>query len=313
MAAEISIVIPTHSTRDLTLRCLSSVARADTTAQVIVVDDASSDDTVDAIGRRFPQVEILRNRECLGFSRSANRGLESASGDPLLLLNSDTEVTAPAIAAVRAAFDRQERLGVAGAQLHYPDQSPQWSAGLEPDAMWLFGQASGLPALLGRIPGYRLLKPAGRGARSEVDWVSGAAMAIRREAWETVGPFDEGYRFYCQDLDFCLAVKDAGWRIAVVDGFEVTHHHGATIAGSGGSAAPYHPELMWSDLVRFARRRGGEEAARKAAAALKAGARARLIGRRCSGFLQGKNRPATWEKDTAAFEAGLRALERIDL
>jgi len=308
----LSIVIPTHETRELTLRCLASVVLADTTAEIIVVDDASSDGTAEAIGRRFPQVEILSNKKCLGFSPSANRGLCQAHGDPLLLLNSDTEVTAPSIAAARAAFVRDEKLGVAGAELLYPDQSPQWSAGREPTPLWLFGQASGLPALLGRLPGYRLLKPPGLGADSEVDWVSGAAMAIRREVWQTVGPFDEGYRFYCQDLELCLAAKDAGWRVAVVSSFEVTHHHGATISAAGGSAAPYHPELMWTDLVRFARRRGGSEAARKAASSLRSGAKARLFGRRLAALLQGRDRPAAWQKDTEAFEAGLTALENLD-
>jgi GT2 family glycosyltransferase len=313
MSSNLSVVIPTHSTRELTLRCIASVLRADTSAEIIVVDDASTDDTVAAIGRRFPHVEVLLNESSLGFSRTANRGLKAAEGDTLLLLNSDTEVSAPALAAARTAFDRDPELGVAGAELRYPDQRPQWSAGREPTGLWLFGQASGLPALLGRIPGYRVLKPVGRGARSSVDWVSGAAMAIRREVWQNVGPFDEGYRFYCQDLEFCLAARDAGWEVAVVKDFEVTHHHGATISDAGGSAAPYHPELMWTDLVRFARRRGGDEAARKTKAALRAGAKARLLGRRLTGLIQGKNRPATWEKDTAAFEAGLRGLDEIEL
>jgi len=308
----LSIVIPTHSTRELTLRCLASVVRADTTAEIIVVDDASTDGTAEEIHRRFPQVEILTNERSLGFSRSANRGLRAAGGDPLLLLNSDTEVTAPAMAAARAAFDRDPKLGVAGAELLYPDQSPQWSAGREPTPMWLFGQASGLPALLGRIPGYRLFKPPGLGAASAVDWVSGAAMAIRREVWEQVGPFDEDYRFYCQDLDFCIAAKDAGWGIAIVAGFEVTHHHGATISAAGGSAAPYHPELMWTDLARFAHRRGGVEAARKTVSSLRSGARLRLLGRRITGALKGKRRPATWDRDTEAFKAGLAALEELE-
>jgi GT2 family glycosyltransferase len=141
--------------------------------------------------------------------------------------------------------------------------------------------------------------------------VSGAAFALRRAAWQRVGPFDESYRFYCQDLDLCLAAKDDGWKVAVIPGFVVTHHHGATISASGGAAAPYHPELMWSDLVRFAAKRGGPEAGRDAARALRRGARLRLLGRKIVGRTMGSGRPATWEKDNAAFAAGLAALERI--
>ena len=309
----LSVVIPTHSTREMTLRCLASVLGSATDLEVIVVDDASTDGTADAIASSFPQAQVLINTNRSGFSHSSNRGLAEAGGDVLLLLNSDTQISSPAVAAVRAAFTRKPRLGVAGAELRYPNGSRQWSAGREPTPFWLFGQASGLPALLGRIPGYRLIKPPGRTAGSEVDWVSGAAMAIRRETWQAVGPLDEGYRFYCQDLHLCAAARDAGWRVEVVPSFEVIHHHGATIAGVSGSAAPYHPELMWADLVRFSDWRGGPESARRAASALTSGARLRLLGRGLYGTFLGSLRPATWDRDTRAFEAGLAALKDLGL
>ena len=312
MAPSLSIVVPTHTTREMTLRCLTSAIQADREAEIIVVDDASTDGTAGAINRRFPQVRVLVNQVQSGFSRSANRGLAEAGNDVLLLLNSDTEISAPAVAAVRAAFARNPRLGVAGAELRYPDGSPQWSAGREPTPLWLFGQASGLPALLGGVPGYRLFKRPGRASGSPVDWVSGAAMAIRRDTWQAVGPLDEGYRFYCQDLHFCVAARNAGWQVVVVPAFEVVHHHGVTISGATGSAAPYHPELMWADLVRFAHWRGGPERARTAASAMRSGARLRLLGRRLYGAFLGTRRPATWDRDTRAFEAGLAALTELD-
>ena len=313
MASSLSVVIPTHSTREMTLRCVASVVRADRTAEVVVVDDASTDHTSEASARRFPQVHVLTNPDRSGFSRSCNSGLSRADGDILLLLNSDTEVSAPAIAAVRAAFDRSPELGVGGAELRYPDGSRQWSAGREPTRLWLFGQASGLPALLGRIPGYRKIKKPGMTVGSAVEWVSGAAMAIRREAWQQVGPLDEAYSFYCQDLHFCAAARNAGWQVRIVPSFVVVHHHGATISESTGAAAPYHPELMWVDLVRFANWRGGPERAREAASALRSGARLRLVGRRLYGAFLGNLRPATWERDTRAFQAGLDALENLEL
>lgn len=310
-APELTIVVPTHDTRELTLRCLASVRTAAADAKLIVVDDASRDDTAAEIARRHPQAELLINQKRSGFSRSANRGLAAAKGDVLLLLNSDTEVTAPGIAAVRAAFVRRPKLGIAGAELRFPDGSAQWGAGRAPTPLWLFGQASGIPGLLGRLPGYRWINPPGRPANKSVDWVSGAAMAIRRAVWQQAGPFDEGFGFYCQDLDLCLAAKDLGWTVAVVPSFIVTHHHGATISASGGSAAPFHPELMWTDLVRFAGKRGGPDAARAAASALHRGARLRLLGRRISAVVMGARRPATWHRDSEAFAAGFRALEDI--
>ena len=310
-APPLSIVIPTHGTRELTLRCLDSLASGVPACELIVVDDASADGTVEAIARRHSGVGVLVNERRAGFTQSANRGLAAAAGELLLLLNSDTEVAGESLAALQSAFAEDPRLGVAGADLRFPDGAPQWSAGLEPTPRWLLAQASGLPALLGRLPGYRRLRPVGRGPGAQVDWVSGAAMAMRRAVWEAAGPLDERYRFYCQDLDLCLAARELGWRVAVVPGFVVTHHHGATISAGSGSAAPYHPELMWTDLVRFAGKRGGPAAAHRAAAALRAGARLRLLGRALAAPLIGRGHRRRWQQDTAAFAAGLRALQRL--
>jgi len=304
-------VIPTHGTRELTLRCLDSLASGAPALEVIVVDDASDDGTVEAIARRHPGVTVMATEQRAGFTQSANRGLATAAGELLLLLNSDTEVAGESLAALQSAFAEDPQLGIAGADLRFPDGTPQWSAGLEPTPRWLLAQASGLPALLGRLPGYRRLRPVGRGPGAHVDWVSGAAMAMRRAVWEAAGPLDERYRFYCQDLDLCLAARELGWRVAVIPGFVVVHHHGATISAGGGSAAPYHPELMWTDLVRFAGKRGGPAAAHRAAAALEAGARLRLLGRALAAPLIGRGRRQRWQQDTAAFAAGLRALQRL--
>ena len=307
-APSLSIAIPTRNTRDLVLRCLDSVAAGAPTCQVIVVDDASTDGTAEAIARAHPGVMVLVNERPAGFSRTANRGLAAATGNLLLVLNSDTEVPARSFAALASAFAEDPKLGIAGAELRFPDGAPQWGAGLEPTPCWLFGQASGLPALLGRLPGYRRLRPTGRGPGSAVDWVSGAAMAMRRTVWEAAGPLDERYRFYCQDLDLCLAARDLGWRVAVVAGFVVIHHHGATISTGAGSAGPYHPELMWTDLVRFTGKRGGPAAARRAATALRAGARLRLLGRAIVAPLIGRGHRGQWQQESEAFAAGLRAL-----
>src|SRR6185369_3384658 len=124
-----------------------------------------------------------------GFTRAANLGLARASGEILLLLNSDTEVDASGLAALSAAFAAEPRLGAAGADLYYPDGSPQWSGGRAPTLAWLFALASGAPALFRRLPFYRRLKPPGaRGGA--VEWVTGAALAVRRAAWEQAGPLD---------------------------------------------------------------------------------------------------------------------------
>lgn len=304
----LSVVVPTHDTRELTLACLDSVARSGSAGvEIILVDDASEDGTAEAVVARWPEVVLLRHDRAAGFTRSANDGLARARGAILLLLNSDTEVDPGGFEALRAAFDRDPRLGVAGAVLRYPDGSPQWSGGLAPSLLWLFALSSGLPILLARLPFYRRLKPLSPEEPSALDWVTGAAMAIRREAWEAAGPLDEGFRFYGQDLDLCLRIRQAGWSVEIAPAFRVLHHHGATIGGHPGASRRQHPELLWTDLLRWARKQD-EAWARRAAAALRWGGRLRLAGRGLAGpFVSSAEKPA-WRAETASFRQALAAL-----
>lgn len=305
-APGLSVIIPTHDTRDLTLSCLAAVRATVGPIEIVVVDDASSDGTREAIRRADPDVRVLRSEVNVGFSAAANLGADAAGGEVLLFLNSDTEVRPGAVEALVAVFRDDPAVGVAGAQLLDPDGSLQWSAGPRPTPRWLFLVSSGLGALLGRLRPRR--EPAV--APFRVSWVTGAAMAVRREAWEQVGPFAEEYRFYAQDLDLCRAAADAGWTIVVVPSARVTHHHGATISRRGSSAAGAHPALLWSDLLRFVERRDGAEAAGRARAALLRGARLRVAARRLAGALLRGPARERWRTETSAYEAGLAALRR---
>jgi len=305
----LSVVIPTHNTRELTLRCVASLAAAGAPdLQVVVVDDGGTDGTDDALAAADPQIEILRLSPAAGFTRAANQGLARAHGDLLLLLNSDTEVEPGAFAALLAAFDRDPRLGAAGAVLHYPDGSPQWSGGRAPGLLWLFALASGLPALLGRLPRWRRVKPVGA-PPGAVDWVTGAALALRRSAWEAAGPMDEGFRFYAQDLDLCLRLRQAGWSVELVPEFRVLHHHGATIGQASGGGGRQHPELLWTDLLRWAVKHRGAAWARQAARVLRAGAALRLLGRSLATPFVAAERRAGWREESGAFRRAAAAVK----
>jgi GT2 family glycosyltransferase len=279
--SRLSVVIPSHDTRELTFRCLESLARAD--LEILLVDDGSCDGTAESVAARFPSVRVLRNESAAGFTRAANRGLQAAQGDVLLLLNSDTEVEPAGIDALLGRFAAEPRLGVAGAALHYPDGTPQWSGGDEPSLLWLFGLASGIPPLLARLPLYRRARPltptSERGPR-RAGWVTGAALAIRREAWAQAGPLDERFRLYAQDLDLCLRVRQAGWEVEVAPEFRVLHHHGATIGAQASALGRQNLELLWTDLLRWARKHKGERWAASAGRALRWGVLLRLAGRR---------------------------------
>lgn len=307
---ELSIVIPTHDTRALTLRCLETVFASPLSSgdpEVILVDDASRDGTAEEARARFPAVAVLRNETAGGFTRSANRGLGAARGRFLLLLNSDTEVEAGALDRLLAIFGESPELGIVGAALHYPDGSPQWSGGAAPSHAWFFALSSGLPALLARLPFYRRMKPLEPSGPVRVDWVTGAALGLRRAVWEAAGPLDEGFRFYAQDLDFCLRARRAGWEVAIDPSFRVMHHHGATIGREAGARRNQHPELLWTDLLRWARKHRGPGWAARAGLALKSGGRLRLASRRLALPLLSRDERDLWRADDRAFRAALRA------
>ncbi|HEX3529717.1 MAG TPA: glycosyltransferase family 2 protein [Thermoanaerobaculia bacterium] len=305
----LSVVIPAHNTRELTLRCVASLAAAGVPdLQVVVVDDGGTDGTAEALEIAGPHLEILRLSPAAGFTCAANQGLMRARGDVLLLLNSDTEVEPGAFVPLLAAFARNPRLGAAGAVLHYPDGSPQWSGGRAPGLLWLFALASGLPALLARLPRWRRVKPVGA-PPGAVEWVTGAALALRRSAWEAVGPMDEGFRFYAQDLDLCLRLRQAGWTVELVPEFRVLHHHGATIGRASGGSGRQNPELLWTDLLRWAGKHRGVAWARRVARALCAGAALRLLGRGLATPLVAAERRAGWREESGAFRRAAAAVK----
>jgi hypothetical protein len=156
-------------------------------------------------------------------------------------------------------------------------------------------------------------------------------MAVRRATWEQVGPLDERFAFYAQDLDFCLRARDAGWEVAILPELRVVHHHGATIAAEGGRGGGggrleagrgkageevgarrggegvQHTELLWTDLVRWAAKRGGPAAARRAARALVAGGTVRRLACSVLAALAPGARRGELRAEAAALGAALRA------
>lgn len=269
----LSIVVPTRDTAELVLACVASVERGvEVEHELIVVDDGGIDDTAARLAAAHPAVRLLRRESSGGFSVAANAGIATSRGALVLLLNSDAELREPqALASLVRAFAESPRLGIAGATLLDPDGSPQWSGGRRPTARWMFALASGLPSVLPRRA------PSGhRGGR--MDWVTGAALAVRRAVLEEIGLLDEGFAFYGQDLDLCWRAGDAGWQVQLLPEVRVHHHRGATVGANPGRLA-----WLWGDLVRAIHLRAGAAAAWRAALALQLGAALRpLLGARAA-------------------------------
>jgi GT2 family glycosyltransferase len=309
MEPRLSVVIPTRNTRELTLNCLAALWLCKPQPdEVIVVDDGGTDSTATSVVRKYPRHIVVRLPRNEGFTAAANHGIARASGDIVLLLNSDTQVESKGLANLLEAFQSKPELGIAGAALRDLSGAPQWSGGPTPSPLWLFALASGIPSLMGRIPGWRRVRSPSGSEGGPVDWVAGTAMAVRRQVWEAVGPFDTGYRFYCQDLDLCMKAVKAGWKIETLPEFQVLHHVGGTISSTGGAVGSSHPELMWSDLLRFAQRTWGSGRVKTTDRALRLGGRLRILGRQLVDPLVPADHKEDWQAATAAYVDALRAL-----
>ena len=271
--APLSIVVPTYNTAEMTLECCRTVVRTmPAGAEVIVVDDASSDGTTELLAQQLPAVRLVRLATNGGYSAAANAGVAASRSDVIVLLNSDAIVGDDALTMLHAVFEAEQELGVAGAQLLNADASPQWSGGRAPTLTWMLAVVSGAGARLGALRPRRNDAP-----QREVDWVSGAAMAFRRATWNDAGPLDERFRFYCQDIEFCVRARDAGWNVRIVPESRVTHALGHTVASD--TALSFDPERLWPDLLAWGARRYGEAWARRAQPLLRFAAWMRVFAR----------------------------------
>lgn len=299
----LSIVIPTFNTAAMTLSAVrAALAAAPAASEVIVVDDASTDETSALLASDVPEARVVRLETNRRFAGAANAGVAASSGAIVLLLNSDALVERGALDALVSAFDADPRLGIAGAQLLNSDATPQWSGGRFPTLAWLVALAGGFAGVLPR----RVRAIAGGG---RVDWVSGAAMAFRREVWSAAGPLNERYRFYAQDLEFCARAAAAGWTIRIVDGARVVHGGGATLRRTRAVAQlPHDPSLLWLDLLTWSRSHHGAAWTTLARLLMGIAATLRVCGRRGRELgLRGEARQGS-RSTTTAYVAALRQL-----
>jgi hypothetical protein len=228
---EISICILNWNTAAHLRRCLSSIVGATGRSplhEIIVVDNASTDGSADMVRREFPQARLIANNQNRGFAAGHNQGIAASSGRYILLLNADTIVHASALETLVATMDALPRAAVAGPRLLNADGSLQFSCRRFPRfATGLFRKVP-----LGRLlpdnvfNSDYLMRSWDHSEMRQVDWVSGAAFFLRREAVREIGLLDEGYFMYCEDVDWCYRAKRAGWQVWYIPQAVVTHLHG---------------------------------------------------------------------------------------
>lgn len=219
-----TILIVGYRAYDELERCLRSLARHEPEAPVVLVDHDADEARGRALTAQFPRVTYVPRQSNPGFAAGVNEGARHAGPGPLLLLNPDCELGGPLIAQLRAVLDGNPAVGVAGALVYEADGRLQASARRFPNLTTAFGgRTSWLSRIFPENPLTRrnLAEPAA--APTRVDWVSGACMLVRRDAFAAVGGFDEGFFLYWEDADFCRRLADFGWTTAYVPAGPVVH------------------------------------------------------------------------------------------
>lgn len=228
---ELSIIIVNYNTRDLLKQCLASLIMnyesriMNNEYEVIVVDNGSSDDSIDLLKKDFPEVKLITNSQNLGFAKANNLALREARGKFILLLNSDTVVEEDTLRVMVKFMDENPKVGVATCRVGLSDGSldPACHRGfptLWASLTYFFGLENLPPE---QIFGHYHLTYKDLNTIHEIDSPSGAFYLIRKQVIDEVGLLDEDFFMYGEDLDWSYRIKEAGWKIMYVPDVKITH------------------------------------------------------------------------------------------
>jgi N-acetylglucosaminyl-diphospho-decaprenol L-rhamnosyltransferase len=261
----LSIIIVSWNTRDLLRRCLQSIAahQGELSLEIIVVDNASHDGTPAMLRADFPDVHLMETGANLGFSAGNNVGMAAARGDWIMLLNPDTEIVGDALQQLIATLTDNPFVGVVGPRVQYEDGTEQITRHRFP-LLWTLGTASTpftslFAPLLNRFYYQNNSGDAIDSRRTQpTDWLTGAALLLRREVYEQAGGFDEQFFMYYEETDWQRRIKAAGWTILYDPSALITHHE----AQASGQVGGKRDEIFNRSRLRYTAKWHGKKAAR---------------------------------------------------
>ena len=229
---DLSVVIVSWNVRDLLRDCLQSVVEdiQNLDGEIIVVDAASTDGTVEMVAQDFPNIQLITPGENVGFSKGNNIGLRASQGRHVLVLNPDTVILGDALKQMVEFLDQHSEVGVVGPQLLNDDGTVQSSRRRFPTVMTGIFESTWLEAIAPKrlLDGY-YIRDRSDTEMQQVDWVQGAACTVRREVIEEVGLMDEAFFMYSEEMDWQKRINEAGWK--------VFYHPEAQIVHLGGKSS----------------------------------------------------------------------------
>lgn len=255
---DVSVIIVNWNTRQLLADCLDSLIKtADRLSlEYIVVDNGSTDGSQVMLAERYPQARLMTNQENVGFGRANNQGMDVAQGRYALLFNSDALATPGFLQRMVALADANSKIGMVGAHLLNQDGSFQASHTRFPTLWREFLILSGLGR---KLYGYYFPShgPEEEKGQQKVDYVEGACVLVRLDAYRQAGGFDPAFFMYAEEVDWCFSFQKAGWEIWYDPGAKVIHLGG----GSSGNRRTSREADLYQGRVRFFRKHYGNAAA----------------------------------------------------
>lgn len=228
---DLSIIIVNYNVKEFLQNLLHSLQKAvqNISHEIIVVDNASDDGSIEFIREKFSYVQLISNKTNLGFSKANNEGLKIAKGKYLLLINPDTIVSEDTISKMIQFFNNHDDAGLAGCKILNPDGSLQLACRRSFPGPWTsFCKVTGLSTLFPKSKLFARynLTYLDENETYEVDAISGSFMMMKKEVYEKVGGFDEQFFMYGEDLDLCYRIQQNGYKVYYYPGTQIIHYKG---------------------------------------------------------------------------------------
>lgn len=230
---DVSIVIVNYNTKRLTCDCIQSIidSKMSFSYEIFVVDNASSDGSVEEFKRVFPHISVIANIENVGFSKANNQAIRVSSGRYVLLLNSDTIVQQNTLSTMIDYMDHHQDIGASGCEVNLPDGTLDKACHRgfpTPEASFYY--MTGLAKRFPKSFKYNSYHKSYMNMHEihDIDCLVGAFMMVNRKAIEQVGLLDEDFFMYGEDIDWCYRIKEANWRIIYNPTVSIIHYKGAS-------------------------------------------------------------------------------------
>ncbi len=228
---ELSIIIPSFNTSKLLINCLKSIYRETTKInfEIIVIDNASGDDSVFQINKLFKKIRLIKNKVNLGYAKANNQGIKSAKGNYLLFLNSDTIILDNAIEKALDYLKKTGGVDILGCKILNNDKSIQQSGGFFPNLWQVFTMMffiDDLPFINTFIKPYQQTRKIFYNKLQKLDWVTGAFLMLKRKVIDKVGIFNDSFFMYSEEVEYCLRAKKAGFNVFYNPKAQIIHLKG---------------------------------------------------------------------------------------